>query len=546
MFTCCKRQRPVVEQPFQLDLSPELQSIDSLLQQRPDSALMRLIEFQPADHYRSLLLSEALYKTDNTQQNRDDLLAAMCYFDSLAAQHPDNDDLTLLSARSHYMNGVGYYEVDSIVDACREYLHTLEIMEGHFNEEDLVGYKAKFLGLTYVRLSELFSNQFMIESAIYCEKNYLHYCKIKPSSRFSISKSLYHIGKYYNITGNSDSAYYYYQMALEALPDSSNIVYRDIMSNIALLIYGQSLDTKESIARIKRIIEEVDDDDEIVTRYLTLGYLYYENRDYDTAVLCLDCVFNYKSNAMEKIQSANYLHTIYQELGDSISASFYAKYLAEHATEQYDNMMMVATLEKMFNNYLNNTNVKQGENGVILSVPLLVLSVIIMIIIVLLLNSRRKIKDVSVKYKKEKHKVDKLEQKIINKRSENERIFETFLKEPVCRKIIDMICDIPISARSNYSDYPNIKLDEETAVNLGEVVTKHFPNLKPRLLASNVYLKKDDLLLCYLYLLGLNNSQIAIIRRCSFSTIYRQEKRLKYSFKGCHDLPSFITKIAVL
>ena len=62
------------------------------------------------------------------------------------------------SARSHYMNGVGCYENDSVVEACQEYMKALDIMEDHFEEKELVGYMAKFMALTYTRLTDVYSD----------------------------------------------------------------------------------------------------------------------------------------------------------------------------------------------------------------------------------------------------------------------------------------------------------------------------------------------------------------------------------------------------
>ena len=186
LLSCGKQPEPVVEpQPLPFSFDENLMAIDSLMQQRPDSALVILLDkscLVPTgcdelsrngkaclaaadvnDDYRSLLLSEALYKTGNAQLNRfrsvetchgASLQEAVRCFDSLAAQYPGNDDIAVLSARTHYMNGVGYYENDSVVEACKEYLKTLEIMENRFDESELVGYKAKFMGLTYTRLGD--------------------------------------------------------------------------------------------------------------------------------------------------------------------------------------------------------------------------------------------------------------------------------------------------------------------------------------------------------------------------------------------------------
>ena len=177
LFVACSKPQPepvVAEpEPLQFEFDENLQNIDTLLQHDAATALQELLSSDtlPAifnENYHQLLLSEALYKTDNPQgtHGRASLQAAMRFFDSLAVLYPTNDDLTVLSARSHYMNGVGFYENDSIVEACKEYLHTLEIMENHFDVETLRGYRAKFMGLTYNRLKELFTTLMEVDKGI--------------------------------------------------------------------------------------------------------------------------------------------------------------------------------------------------------------------------------------------------------------------------------------------------------------------------------------------------------------------------------------------
>ena len=132
----------------------ELSAIDSLMWRQPDSALAQLQRFVVSPkaealdtfdgHYCQLLIAELLYKNDCEQTNRVELLQAVAYFDSLVCGAPpaslraergnprglwglkstppnQNDNLVFLDARAHYINGVGYYEQDSIVQACAEY-----------------------------------------------------------------------------------------------------------------------------------------------------------------------------------------------------------------------------------------------------------------------------------------------------------------------------------------------------------------------------------------------------------------------------------------
>ena len=132
MVSCLRHATETAYAPSQ-----RLIAIDTLMQTRPDSALTLLLDSTVDDPYYQLLLSEALYKNYYAQTNRAELFDAMAYYDSI--------NEPFLSARCHYMIGVGYYEMDSVVLACQEYMKALEIMEEHFPKKELVGYKAKYV-----------------------------------------------------------------------------------------------------------------------------------------------------------------------------------------------------------------------------------------------------------------------------------------------------------------------------------------------------------------------------------------------------------------
>ena len=106
--------------------SRTLENIDSLMWWRADSALAVMLEFagsEAADsldvfegHYCQVLIAELLFKNDYGQSNREEVLKAVGYFDSI--------DDGFLAARAHYINGVGFYEQGDLANACTEYLNT--------------------------------------------------------------------------------------------------------------------------------------------------------------------------------------------------------------------------------------------------------------------------------------------------------------------------------------------------------------------------------------------------------------------------------------
>ena len=113
--------------------SRTLENIDSLMWRQPDSALTVMLEFAESaeadsldefnGHYCQVLVAELLYKNDWGQSNREELLKAVGYFDSIvdgadgrnadARGKADARGASLqrdvfLDARAHYINGVGF------------------------------------------------------------------------------------------------------------------------------------------------------------------------------------------------------------------------------------------------------------------------------------------------------------------------------------------------------------------------------------------------------------------------------------------------------
>ena len=382
-----------------ITVSPELSAIDSLMWHKPDSALACLIPYfdtccrdakfcvstttEYNRHYAHLLLSELLYKNDYAQTNRPALLQAMAYFDSLTLTLNDtpapkhliagssfreggtlsltrNDIIVFLDARAHYINGVGYYENDSVVEACTEYLKALELMESRFKEKDLVGKKAKFMTYTYNRLGEMFEEQYMMEPAIDCYKHSYDYSVISPISSYSVSNALYRIGKQYDAKGDKDSADYYYTQALVNMPDSTNLYFRDMVSTKALLSYQMTHQAKEPLTRLKQMAVLAEDDGERLTRYVVIGIVYFEENLYDSALLYLEPVLDNKMDRFLQTKVANYLRIIYDSLGNYEKSNECMSYLALHNETGAENSALVSQLSDMYKMYLTRKQEKEA------------------------------------------------------------------------------------------------------------------------------------------------------------------------------------------
>lgn len=678
-----------------------LEGIDSLMWKEPDSALKVMMEFAvspEADsldefngHYCQVLISELLYKNDWKQSNRENLLNAVWYFDSIvvgadgrnadARAKADACGASLrernafIGARAHYINGVGFYEKGDVVNACAEYLKTLEVMEAHFEENELVGHKARFLAYTYNRLGDLFSEQFMMESAITCYECALVYCKIETTSPIGIPNILYRIGKQYDKINEIDKARKYYVQALECMTDTNNLVYRDIVASKAVSDYQYGVGLDQLLNELRRIIVLADDETERINRFLTIGSLFYEEGIYDSALYYLTPVFENTDNRLSQISAAEYIRNVYDSIGEMVEADVCIRFLANQKKSDGTTKAVVSKLEAMFKNYQDQKQVRQVEierervMKKALGVVIPIIVVVLVVYFVLILRNKKQLKkqqeeadrmlgeteqehekelrlwqteaektleetvkkheealktkdsqheqemkakqaeamqqmeaaqrsheeelkrqqaeterlleeaerkhqqkmeemmkrheaelrlqkDQSDKeieqtrqrheaeleaerlaYQKEreelqlslqlsKRNVNTLQEELGRKRTDAKGHYEAFVREPVCVKINDAVRDLQITTRKPYTSY-RVNFDDETLTQFGQVVTAYYGEVKPALLCLYPSIAQEDLLLCYLYLLGMENKQIAVVRQREYSTVRKQAGELK-------------------
>ena len=354
-----------------------LENIDSLMWWRADSALKVMLEFagsEAADsldvfegHYCQVLIAELLYKNDYKQSNRKDLLKAVRYFDSIVGMDGYGTDAhdkadtrgvsvqereAFLAARAHYINGAGLYERDSVVAACSEYLKALEIMETQDFAALRDRHVPRFMGLTYSRLTELFSGQFMQEPAIVCCKRALEFQEIEPGSPLNQSGLLYLLGKQYDKLNQYDSAAYYYDEALRLLPDTNNLVYRDLVSQYAILKYETENDAESFIQDLGCMVAQAADESEKLTRYLTIGAFYADVGQNDSALKYLTPVFMYKDDYQMTREAARCMRDIYQSQGDSLKVIQYAMYLTDNEVHEGESNAQVSQLNELFQRHL--------------------------------------------------------------------------------------------------------------------------------------------------------------------------------------------------
>ena len=542
------------------DMSPELSAIDSLMWQRPDSALTCLLPYFDTCcrdgvhtvstthdcHYANLLLAELLYKNDNPQLNRAELLQAVDYYDSLccrdAARHVSTDPILMfLDARAHYINGVGYYERDSVVEACQEYLKALEVMEGRFEEKELVGNRAQFMALSFTRLAELYSGLYLHEQAIHFAKSSLAFFKRYASSSTQIAWVLDEIGSHYDMMLSYDSACVYYEKSIEVLHDTNNLLYRDLTAHRILLSYQTDKDANTALHQFYQLLALSNSDKEYLSRCLSIGDIFFHESQLDSAFKYLSVVYNDSESCNTKKQAAEWLVNICKAQGKDSEAYEFAEFLVPFANLNENNSHLKSQLAELCNGYeqskQKNAWQLHQQNGAVKPNAFVIGG----IALALLLGSIYFL----VIYKKRQNAEPDKKPKSDAATNPSQVLPSSFAAcyadEPICRHILAVCNDkkSPIKSTVPYSAYSGISLDDTQMAQLKKAAKHHYGMLFKYLAKEHPELKGKDYQYCYLCLLGLDNVQIAALLQKSNSTIWEREKRLQKIF-GCND------KIAII
>ena len=529
--------------------SPVLAEIDSLMWEQPDSAFAMLQEFASSSaadsldefngHYCQLLVSELLYKNDYAQSNRKDLLKAVGYFDSI--------DDGFLAARAHYINGVGYAEKDSVVEACGEYLCALRTMESHYPENELVGTKARFMVLTYNRLVDLFSDQYMPESVIICSKQALHYDAIEPLSPTNRANVLYRIGTHYDMLKEADSAAFYYEAAMKAMTGRNSLVYRDLISSMAYHEYSIHHDTMNSLDSLKRMATLSVGERERLIRFLTIGAIYHDMGQYDSAKVYLEPVLE---NSPDKAEiAAGFLRDIAISEADTLKTEQYARLLVKDASKEVESQARVSKLNDIFQQHLQweqeRADAERQGKARVRRNRMIVATGILAVLAALTawLLYRRKMKaereahrlekaSMSGRLKKSNQEVRELKDQIKRQEEVNAKPqqAESFADEPICRLILERVHEGQFKAQMDCKLYKDAALSKEQVTALRDAADRHFNLFTVRLAKAYPNLTKNDLDYCCLYLLGLSDADISALMQRAYTTVNDRGRKMKAIF----------------
>ena len=543
------------------NVSTALCEIDSMMWRQPDSAFLRLREFAgspEADslsefdgHYFQLLLSELLYKNDYSQSNREELLRAVAYFDSLESKIP------FLDARAHYIKGVGYYETDSVVETCGEYLKALEIMEENYKEMELIGVKAKLAAISSTHLEQLYSDFYLHEQALYFGELALGYYNMYDAEPWHVAWVLDEMGVQYDMMDFDDSAYYYYKKVLLCLPDTNNLAFRDTKSQLALLSYKKG-ESAETVLHQLRILSNLSESErEILARQSVMGEIYYREALYDSAWLLLNEVFHKTNNIELKKQDAEWLVDICKNQGKNLESFEYADFLVPFANLEENQSAVKSSLSKLYKDYAMTRAERRHriEKNKAMKVSYVILggllAVMLIISIVYCINKTKKKrleaqiieeryshetqqKALSGKLKKSNEallekaeELKLLSEQVSFEKPRKEKDYNSYLENPICRDILTTVDNGRFKSKIDFSVYKEHALQKNQIQALRAAADETMSDFTVRIKKRFPKLTDEDVTYCCLYLLGISEADISALMQKAYPTVCERRRKIK-------------------
>lgn len=558
LIVACTKQET---QYYWSEDAPRVVAIDSLLQQQPDSALAYLEWFDsidyggigaPYNHYLDLMLSEAAFKVRKEVVLADEIGAAVACFDSLAEAYPQADNLAFLSARAHYMNavcinnGIIFTDDSLTMLACQEYYKALEIMEKHFDEEQMVGHKASFTALIFARLANVYSDKFLIEPTIYFYKNVLNYKQKAFNPPSSLANTLFFLGYEYEKSEQFDSALYYYDQSLACMNDTTGVLYRNVINRKALSSYHVAHDGQASVDALKRIAW-AGNEFEMYDRFLGIGYVYKLDNQFDSSIVYLNRVFNEAPSLFLQTQSADYLREIYEDRDESEMAGEYARFVTQNTPPEFGTKADEWRFTNLFQEYLQQKQEKtrlqeaRHNQGRVMRIILPLLALLTVLAVWLLLYRRR-------------HQRTEAEKQVLSGQLQEQgealsamkkRVeAASFAEEPICRLIMERVNEGQFKSKVDYLVYKDYALNKEQLLALREAADVHFGQFTSRLTKYFPSLTKGDIDYCCLYLLGVEEADVAALMQRAFNTVCERSRKLKGIFGSDEPLSATLRKMA--
>ena len=403
----------------------------------------------------------------------------------------------------------------------------MEIMENHFNEDEMTGYKAKFMGLTYTRLGEMFYYNYIAQASIEAYKKALYY--YNKVADYSLANTYRHIGGSYFLNNNNDSALLYYRKAIDASIQQDKLFEYTAALSESALIYYESGYQDSAFNMIRKAMALSNNEDQRLANCFTLGLLFYNEHEYDSAIFYLkQSILRDEYHTCTASQEK--LIDCYHALGDTINERYYKLKHNESLKRFVEVSPHKVELLTLYEEYKQNQAQKQHkimtdkmENKLLIISSVILFSVVFVVLFSI------------YKHRKNNRIISVLKNKIKA---------NTFEEEPICVKILDMVKTGRFKAQMDFVLYSEFALGIEQLKSLRDAVDEHFDYFTKHVRERYPDLTNDDISYCCLYLLGLKDADVSALMQRSYRAVCDRNKKIRTVFGTEDSINTFLRDMA--
>ncbi len=339
-----------------------------------------------------------------------------------------------------------------------------------------------------------------------------------------------------------DSADCYYKKAIFILSDTNCLMYRDIATHRAFLHYKTSNSPNTSLLQLHFLLQQTESMDEIISRYMTIGEIFYHEKEYDSALFYLEKVYE-KAFESSKMQAAQWLSDILRENGDTISANKYNFFLARFANAGDQHGFVDSKLTELYHIYdeKRQEQIQKRMLGNTRSSLLTILSPVVFIGVTIIFiiafvgkQKQKKMRSLhaealqrEIKLKEENEALKK--QRQIEEKPSRFPISEynALLQEEICIDLKQRFANIDILTTNKVEYYSKLAITSKKKTLFMAAIEKHCPGFATTLLKQYPKLNSFDIDCCRFFLIGLSEKEIGVLLQLNRSTMWRRLQRVK-------------------
>lgn len=506
-----------------------LEHAESLLDQRPDSALIFLNKITPKslsgeDYARYCLLMTQARDKNGLPLTSDSLISAAVEY------YNDKSDLHA-KAKTYFYAGRVNQDMQNSKQAMEYFLRAADFAEEY-------GKDNKLLYLTYYYLGDLYFNENLYDSALKMDRKALHYSQLLNNKNYKVL-ALRNIATAFSGKNRNDSSIVYYSKALEKLPKKDSITLVSLLNEIAGR-YNELGDFNHALQTVNKALAIKIENEKLSYSYVVKAYIYYKKLEYDSASVYYNKTIN-SLDLYTKTESYNRLAKIERFNGNFAKALFYNDiYLNfRDSIEKQQHSDMIIKLQNIYEHkktiekiqYL--TLEKNQQRMVLYLISAISVSILLLLMSMLLLYRTRK--ERQTRELEQVVQLEKEEAQKAKERLQESELIRIKKEKELLEKEMELRTDF--FSRLNNLTFPFLNTNDKREGNVRfsnedlDAIVKNtdaaFNHFSTRLIKAFPELKKDDILFCCLIKMKLGLSTLSSVYSLSKDAISKRKERIK-------------------